>query len=48
MNNNKKYFSLWVGGVEVNDHYLTKEEVQQLEKEYINKGYIDVIIERVL
>lgn len=38
----KQKYSLWVGGVEVNDHLLTLEEVKKLEKEYTLKGYLDV------
>jgi hypothetical protein len=42
-----KYYTLWVGGGEVNDHLLTLEEVKILEEEYISRGYLDVVIEIV-
>ena len=38
-------YSLWVGGVEVNDYELNKEQVLKLEREYITAGYIDIAIE---
>ena len=43
---NRKY-TLWVDGSEVNDHYLTLEEVKALEEEYTSNGYLDVVIEIV-
>lgn len=35
-------FSVWVGGIEVNDSYLTKEQAEELAEEY--KDYDDVLI----
>ena len=43
---NEKY-SVWVGGSEVNDYYLTLDEAQTIARQYITDGYDDVIIERV-
>jgi hypothetical protein len=40
-------FTVWVGGVEVNDYYLTKKEAENLAEEYRNDGYDDVVIEEV-
>jgi hypothetical protein len=40
-------FTVWVGGVEVNDYYLTKKEAENLAEEYRNDGYDDVLIEEV-
>ena len=40
-------FTVWVGGVEVNDYYLTEEEAENLAEEYRNDGYDDVVIEEV-
>ena len=37
-------WSVWVGGVEVNDYYLTYEKAKSLANEYINGGYDDVVI----
>ena len=40
-----KKYTVWVGGGEVNTHYLDKNNAEKLAKEYINDGYTDVIIE---
>lgn len=40
----KRFYSVWVGGVEVNDHLLTKEDAEDLAQEYINDGYDEVAI----
>jgi hypothetical protein len=40
-------WTVWVGGIEVNDYYLTKEEAERLAREYEADGYDDVQIERV-
>jgi len=40
-------FTVWVGGVEVNDEYLTKEEADDLALEYEEDGYDDVVVEEV-
>lgn len=45
--NTIKNRTVWVGGIEVNDYYLTKNEAQQLANEYKAKGYDDVQIETV-
>lgn len=42
-----KKFTVWVGGVEVNDYYLTEEEAERLAEEYRQGGYDDVVIEEV-
>ena len=39
-----KIYSVWVGGFEVNDYLLTKEDAEDLAQEYINDGYTDVAI----
>ena len=39
-----KKFSVWVGGTEVNDQLLTREEAEILAFEYEDNGYGDVII----
>jgi hypothetical protein len=43
---NDKY-TVWVGGVEVNDNYLPKEKAESLADEYKKDGYDDVKIEKV-
>ena len=42
-----KKFSVWVGGTEVNDQLLTREQAENLAFEYEDDGYDDVIIEEV-
>jgi hypothetical protein len=41
-------YTVWVGGVEVNDYYLeTKEEAENLAEVWLDKDYDDVQIEEV-
>ena len=40
-------YTVWVGGVEVNDFYLTKEKAERLAEEYKIDGYDDVFVENV-
>lgn len=42
-----KEYTVWVGGVEVNDYHLTKEEAENLAFEYRDGEYDDVIIEKI-
>lgn len=42
-----KQYTVWVGGIEVNDHYLTKKEAENLAFKYKDAGYDDVIIEKI-
>jgi hypothetical protein len=42
-----KEYTVWVGGVEVNDYYLTKEEAENLAFEYEDDGYDDVIVGKI-
>ena len=44
MNN---FFSVWVGGVEVNSHYLSKSDAESLLAEMQEQGYEDAQIEDV-
>lgn len=39
-----KVFSVWVGGSEVNDYYLTMDEAVRIADEYVDDGYEDVHI----
>ena len=41
-----KKYSVWVGGVEVNDYYLSKKDADNLAKEYKDDGYDDVVVRR--
>jgi hypothetical protein len=45
MKNNK--YTVWVGGTEVNDNYLTKQQAENLAFEYEQQGYDDVIVEQI-
>ena len=38
-------WTVWVGGVEVNDHYLTHEEATELANQYRRDGYDDILVE---
>jgi hypothetical protein len=40
-------YTVWVGGVEVNDYLLTKDDAETLANEYKNENYDDVVIEKV-
>jgi hypothetical protein len=44
MNN---FFSVWVGGVEVNSHYLSKSDAESLLAEMQEQGYEDAQIEEI-
>ena len=39
-------YTVWVGGTEVNDHYLTKKQAYNLADYYQSYGYDDIIIEK--
>lgn len=39
-----KKYSVWVGGIEVNDFYLSKKDAEKLKREYEQDGYDDVVI----
>jgi hypothetical protein len=42
-----KKYTVWVGGVEVNDFLLTKIDAEVLAKKYKDDGYDDVVIEEI-
>lgn len=42
-----KNYTVWVGGGEVNSYYLTKEQAESIAQDWIDKGYDDVVIEKV-
>ena len=44
----EKLYTVWVGGMEVNDHYLNKEKADALAQEYIDDDYDDVIVEEIV
>ena len=41
-------YTVWVGGVEVNDFYLSWTEAVTIATEYTSDGYEDVRLERVV
>ena len=40
-------WTVWVGGGEVNSHYLQEHQAKDIAQAWIDKGYDDVIIEEV-
>lgn len=40
-------YSVWVGGVEVNDFYLHEDEARAIANYYERLGYDDVEIEKI-
>ena len=43
-----KIYSVWVGGTEANNRYLTLKEARNLKKEYLEADYNDVKIRKEL
>lgn len=41
-----KCYSVWVGGIEVNDYLMTKNEAEKLANEYRADGYDDVYVDK--
>ena len=41
-------YTVWVGGVEVNDFYLLWTEAVAIASEFISDGYQDVQVQRVI
>jgi hypothetical protein len=44
----KSRWTVWVGGVEVNDYYMTETDAQKLADEYKTAGYDDATVEEVI
>ena len=40
-------YTVWVGGIEVNDFYLTKDEAEAVADDFILEGYEDVYIKEI-
>tara|TARA_R100001460_G_C3485514_1_gene168760 strand:+ start:68 stop:451 length:384 start_codon:yes stop_codon:yes gene_type:complete len=40
-------YTVWVGGVEVVDYYVSKQVANQIKNEWLNKGYTDCQIELI-
>jgi hypothetical protein len=43
----EKRWAVWVGGIEVNDYLLTKDQAERVANFYREDGYDDVAIEEV-
>ena len=43
----KEIWTVWVGGSEVNDHYLTLDEAIMVQESWLLKGYEDVHIRSI-
>lgn len=43
MGESSKVYSVWVGGTEVNDYYLTYKEALNIYKDYVRRGYSPII-----
>jgi hypothetical protein len=41
------FYSVWVGGGEVNDYPLTYAQAQEIARQYRKDGYDDVAIEKL-
>lgn len=40
-------YNVWVGGSEVNAHYLSKSEAERIAAAWKAKGYNDVLVEEI-
>jgi hypothetical protein len=40
-------YTVWVGGIEANQYYLTQAEAEALAEDYRAEGYTDIYIEKV-
>lgn len=43
----KLVYSVWVGGGEINDYYLTKEQAEKIAEKWRSMGYDEVQIEEI-
>lgn len=42
----EKKYTVWVGGIEVNDYLMSKTDAEALAEEYREDGYDDVVVEQ--
>ena len=42
-----RHYTVWVGGSEVSDCLLTKQDAEELASTYIEQGYTDVSVEKI-
>ena len=40
------HYTVWVGGVEVTDHWVSVEKAREIAQVYIDDGYADVKVMR--
>jgi|TARA_R110000796_G_scaffold237863_1_gene358054 hypothetical protein len=40
-------YTVWIGGIEANQYYVTEKEAESIAAFFISEGYTDVIIERI-
>lgn len=43
----KELYTVWVGGREVNDYYVTFDEAHRLANAWRKHGFDDVVVERM-
>jgi hypothetical protein len=44
----KTMFTVWVGGSEMNSHYLNKEDAERIAMAWRDFGYDDVSVDEVM
>lgn len=44
---NQATYSVWVGGGEINDYYLTQQDAERIAEEWLAMGYTEVVIENM-
>ena len=42
-----RMYTVWVGAMEVNDEYQTLENAEKLARQFTERGYDDVVIEKI-
>jgi len=42
------FYTVWVGGVEAADYYLTKTMAEHIANNWRKMGYTDVVVEKVI
>lgn len=42
----KRNYSVFVGGMEVNDYYLNKQQAWSVAREWAGKGFDDVVVRK--
>ena len=43
----EEQYTVWVGGTEVNDYYITKDDAKALANVFIDRGYNDVCVFKI-